>query len=182
MRRALFTILSAMSLIVCLASVGMWVRTGVKGDLVTWEKRNGDSWTLVSALGRVKLERKTYELTRKVPAWWLIEEDAMSSSMVTPESRWPAYHTQTKILGSGSVTQRAIIIPYWSSTLAGAILPGLWVWRRWKQKRDRKAGLCQKCGYDLRASPVRCPECGTAVPSPATSPASPVTPSPSDPA
>jgi hypothetical protein len=53
-------------------------------------------------------------------------------------------------------------VPHW---LAIAILTPVVAWivyRAWRIRiADRIArGLCPRCGYDLRASPQRCPECG----------------------
>lgn len=52
--------------------------------------------------------------------------------------------------------------------VATCVLPGWWLvtWRcRLRQAYRRTHGLCPTCAYDLRASKERCPECGTPVPS-----------------
>ncbi len=57
----------------------------------------------------------------------------------------------------------------WTLSLVSALAPALWLGRRLRARRRSRAGLCVCCGYDLRATRDRCPECGT-VPTPATKP------------
>jgi hypothetical protein len=61
--------------------------------------------------------------------------------------------------GTAFFRARVIAIPYWvlvaTPLLIGAAAAKL------GSRRRHAAGMCRKCGYDLRATPDRCPECGT---------------------
>jgi hypothetical protein len=60
---------------------------------------------------------------------------------------------QTRVVNVG--------IPYWIFLVVFAPLPMTWLRLHRRQSRRRNLSLCSSCGYDLRATPGRCPECGT---------------------
>ncbi len=63
-------------------------------------------------------------------------------------------------------------LPYWAVVICAAS-PGIAVGARLFFRRRYRArhGLCARCGYDLRASTSRCPECGTPFDHPLMGPA-----------
>jgi hypothetical protein len=51
----------------------------------------------------------------------------------------------------------------WFLVMLAAVIPATWVASTLRQRRRARERRCLNCGYDLRASGERCPECGTAV-------------------
>jgi hypothetical protein len=57
-----------------------------------------------------------------------------------------------------------IVLPFWLLCASTGAWPVARTLRQRKielQHARQMRGLCPKCGYDLRATPDRCPECGT---------------------
>jgi hypothetical protein len=73
---------------------------------------------------------------------------------------------------SGPITagMLSLPLPFWSVFVPhGAVVamlsvpPLLAAFRTGRARRRRRAGGCPVCGYDVRATPDRCPECGTSL-------------------
>jgi hypothetical protein len=70
-------------------------------------------------------------------------------------------------LGAGTIYDHGgrvffIAVDYWLIITAGAVLPLCWGIRSIRRAgKHAIPGICVYCGYDLRATLDRCPECGT---------------------
>lgn len=56
-----------------------------------------------------------------------------------------------------------LAFPLWPATVLLALWPLLWFRRRRRWNGRDRGRLCLSCGYDLRASKDRCPECGAPI-------------------
>jgi hypothetical protein len=81
-----------------------------------------------------------------------------------PQWNLIGFHFSTGKIGSHGWKFHCILVPYWAAIIPLAVLPfrgvqGIYL--RWLRGRR---GLCLACGYDLRHSAERCPECGEPIP------------------
>lgn len=56
-----------------------------------------------------------------------------------------------------------IAVPFWFIVTLTAVIPVAWLTAVRRRRSRARENRCMNCGYDLRASAERCPECGTAV-------------------
>ena len=65
--------------------------------------------------------------------------------------------------GRADTSLRRVIVPGWFILLLSGSITAILLhraYRRWIRMTRQTRGACLNCGYDLRASPGRCPECG----------------------
>ncbi len=63
-------------------------------------------------------------------------------------------------LGPARRLSFSLRLPLWFILLASSAPAALWLRYLRRSLTRRRLGLCANCGYDLRATPQRCPECG----------------------
>jgi len=122
-----------------------------------------------SVLGRIVL--KTYRADQ--PNWSMDWQMSLRDAKVPWNRRdrnadwhFAGFSVRDSIFREKTATVfvRRLSIPYWflSCLLLLPSTMSILKMRRWMQRR--RAGQCEYCGYDLRASTGNCPECGNAIP------------------
>ena len=84
-----------------------------------------------------------------------------------PKASWRFAGFAYGRMWGGSPPNIAFAVPYWficAVTAAPPLLALLYLRRDLRRRTRIKRGLCPACGYDLRGTAERCPECGMAIP------------------
>jgi hypothetical protein len=166
LKRRLFNFAAAISLVLCISIAVIVVRSFWCDDYAQSRSDSShDTWqfTVESIRGTMDVTvtripgRLPGASASSLPTHWSLVTDSPYQGKMYPRALW--FETQSSSIGlSGSGMGRlGVVIPDWILVLITGMGPALWFFG----KRRVSNGTCPTCGYDLRATPERCPECGT---------------------
>ena len=157
-RRHLFTAAAAASLFICVAALLLW-------PVGYWRRLN-----LMYCFGQTQFDIQTeagtlalgrYQYPQAAPRGWKwalhrLENDSYSGPFDFGHLHSPRRRPDDNLYD-------AVWCPHWFVVALSAVMPAVWL-VQFRRRRERLLqGRCRRCGYDLRATPDRCPECGTVV-------------------
>jgi hypothetical protein len=176
-KRRLLNFLTALTLLLCVAAGAGWAQSyaapGAAG-LRSYRMRSPSQFLtetgVVSADGQLGLGSCTEEFPDLVPGLsgaggWFYDRDTHLYYVMPPAGRVMAFDARRFNIASdiGRGSGWIVSLPYWAVTLPAAALAtaGLLRLARHRRHAGGLSGRCRACGYDLRATPEQCPECGT---------------------
>lgn len=161
MKRRVYNIAVAISLVLFVVVTGLWVASGLYAARFRLEDTSGRgvvfvthrhgyasiSWIPVKPIAVYRLHPKGFGLTR-TQRFGLVPP-----TEITDDLRFGLRYRR-------EIHLRTVLLAHWLLAIPTLILPVVWLIRR-RRNHDPDAVLCAKCGYDLRGSPGgACPECG----------------------
>jgi hypothetical protein len=161
MRRHLFNLAAAVALLLCVSAAVVWAisyRVGVDRSV---------GWVTLWRPGAAHVTAGTHRGSMGI-AWSRNGFLTVSPTIVDAGSwqRGPVSVMRGREPASPQVSGGWVNVDCWFVCAATATLPMLraaLLIGGIRRRRRRAAGRCIRCGYDLRATPDRCPECGTTV-------------------
>ncbi len=169
MRRKIANIAGVTLLAAAVVLSVFWVRSQWRSDTV-YRQATPQAWSIASNDGGITLGRRNYDGLWLRDANWRYQSGTVTGIGYGMQ-RWRfagfARGDIQSSFGTGELAYKFRddywTVPYWILVLVASAYPAFWIVgciRRRVARVRVERGQCPSCGYDLRASPARCPECG----------------------